>query len=409
MNVWMVYQDAITPDFPGGTRHYDFAMELANKGNCVKIFAANVNLSLRKQVKDVGHTLFSEERIGLVAFEWVSTCSYQRNNWRRAFNMIIFGLNAYRTGTLQDDDPDIIIGSSPNLFAAFAACLLAKQKRTRFILEIRDIWPQVLIDMGISKYHPLVIVFRFIEKYLYDNADGFVVLAKGTIKYLTDYGIERGMISYIPNGVHLEHFKTQVSRDEARKKFGFDTFTIVYSGVHGPSHSLQTLLESANELRNEPIKFVLIGDGSKKNELIDKAQELGLDNVRFLSPLPKKEISSLLSAADVGVVMLKNVPVFRYGISPNKLFDYMAAGLPVIASVQGEVEGFIRRVGCGLSVVPENSQELSKAIMELYSKSESELREMGRYGRAEIEKNFSRVKLVSKLETSIKNACAINV
>ena len=399
--IWMVNHYAISPDLPGGTRHFDFACELVKKGYRVKIFACDVVAGKRQNyVKLKKDELYLIENIKGVNFIWVRGAAYKKNNWRRAWNMLTFSYNCYKIGCKFKDKPEVIIGSSPHPFAAFAAVRLTRKLKAKFFLEIRDLWPQVIVDMGrLSQHHPITQAMRLLEKYLYRAADKIIVLAEGSKKYLIEKsGIKEFKILYLPNGVHLNNFSCQKDRDVLRKLYNFTKFTLIYTGAHGPANSLETILRAADRLReNKDIEIVLVGDGILKERLLKQAKEMKLNNVRFFDPVPKTEIPGILSAADAAIITLKKVKVFSYGVSPNKLFDYMGARKPIICAVEGEMAEKIDKIGCGISVIPEAVKSMADAIIRLANLPQDELKKMGDNGYKEIEKNYSREKLAQKL------------
>lgn len=403
--IWLVNQYAITPDLPGGTRHYDLAVELVRRGYRVKVFATDVNLSLRKRTKLQPGQLYSIEQRDGVEFVWVQSAEYEGNNWRRALNMFSFTWNFMRVTRLlgKQSHPSVIVGSSPHPFAALAAQRTAKRLGARFFLELRDLWPQALIDMGgLSEGHPGVRLMRALESFLYARAERFVTLARGSEAYLTTRGINPKRILFIPNGVHLGHFKPKLDRAEARRLYEFERFTIVYAGAHGPANSLETILRAGKLVEDLPVEFVLVGDGPSKSALTALAQELQVTNVRLLAPIPKGEIADLLNAADTGVITLKNAKAFEYGISPNKLFDYMAAAKPILCSVPGDMAAMVREAGAGLTVPPEDPAALAAAVRESLGMSESTRVEFGLNGRNFLAKYFRREVLADRLAEALR-------
>jgi len=405
--IWMVNHYAISPDLPGGTRHYDFACELVKKGYRVKIFACDVILGKSEEhAKLEERESYSVENINGVEFIWVRAATYERNNWRRAYNMLTFSNNCYKMGCKFKDKPEVIIGSSPHPFAAFAAAKLARKLKAKFFLELRDLWPQVIVDMGkLNEYHPITKAMRLLEKYLYRAADKIIVLAEGSKKYLIEKnGIKESKILYLPNGVHLNNFSCQKDRDVLRKLYNFTKFTLIYTGAHGPANSLDTILRAADRLReNKDIEIVLVGDGILKEKLLKQAKEMRLNNVRFFNPVSKTEIPGILRAADAAIITLKKVKVFSYGVSPNKLFDYMAARKPIICAVEGEMAEKVENIGCGISIMPEDEKLMADAIIQLVNLPQNELKKMGDNGYEEIKKNYSREKLAQKLIDLIEN------
>jgi glycosyltransferase involved in cell wall biosynthesis len=398
----IVNQYASTPKQPGHTRHFDFAVELVKSGINTRIFASSLNLATRDSVCHIDG-FWQEEVIRGVRFAWLKSSRYRRNDWRRFINMLSFGYVVYKAGTARKPRPDIIIGSSPTLFAAAAAYLLAKRIRARFVLEIRDLWPQTFVDMGhYSQNNPLIRLLQILEHYLYRQADLIIILARGSGDYLRRRGVKSSKIIYIPNGVRLEDFTTPIDRETARGKYNFSGFTIIYTGAHGPANGLDVILEAAAELRAvENLEFVLVGDGTLKQELRDKARAMKLTNVRFLDPVPKSEIPALLSAADAAVMPLTGAGVFAYAVSPNKLFDYLAAKKPVLCTVPGETAELIEKHHCGYASPPEDGKGLANNVRRLLSLPARERDQMGENGYTLILNHYSRHKLADQLRETI--------
>lgn len=402
--IWWVNQYAITPDLPGGTRHYDLGVELARRGFRVKVFASDVNLALRKRTKLQPGQLYAIEPRDGIEFVWVQAAEYEKNNWRRTWNMLSFSRNVMRVARLLDgaSRPAVVIGSSPHPFAALAAERVAAKANARFFLELRDLWPQALIDMsGLSEWHPATITMRAMEWYLYARAKRIVILAQGSQRYLERRGVAAGRTLFLPNGVHLGHFQPHLSREKAREHYAFRDFTIVYAGAHGPANSLETVLQAAKLLEDVPVEFVLVGDGPAKPRLIELARQQRVANVRFLAPVPKREMADLLHAADAGLITLKNAKAFAYGISPNKLFDYMAAAKPVVCSVPGDMAAMVRTAQTGLVSIPEDPVSLVEAVRELLSLGPEGTMALGENGRQFLLQHFRREALVDRLAEAI--------
>ncbi|MBE3575644.1 MAG: glycosyltransferase family 4 protein, partial [Firmicutes bacterium] len=260
---------------------------------------------------------------------------------------------------------------------------------------------------------------RLLERWLYRVAEKIIILAPGSEGYLLSRGVQKDRIAYIPNGVHLGNFQAggdspagqaasgvndlQVPQREAaasgagRAGEG-ETFTVIYTGAHGPANSLETVLEAAQLLKGQPgIRFMLVGDGPSKAALVKKAQELGLKNVLFMDPVPKEQIPSLLAGADAALITLRAAQAFAYAISPNKLFDYMAAGKPVLCAVPGDMARLVVENHAGLAVEPEDPGALAQAVTRLKEMPPAERAAMGQCGRSLVERRFSRERLAGEL------------
>ena len=308
-----------------------------------------------------------------------------------AFNIMIVGFFRRR--------PDVIIGSSPHLFAALSAYLLAKLKGSRFFLEIRDLWPQVLVDMGAATENSfLVMLLRRIETLLYRSAEKIIVLSEGAGRYIARRGVEPERISLLPNGVYLEGFEVTENRESIRSRMGVsDKFVVMYAGAHGPANALEIIIQAAAIVKNEAeVVFVLVGDGPCKDELRRMVAEENLDNVKMLPAVPKSSLPNLLNAADALAITLRSVELFSYGVSPNKLFEYMAIGKPILCAVGGEVANLVTEANAGVIVEPEDPDALAQAV--IYLAENGDKRPVyGANGRKFVEKNFSRSRIVENL------------
>jgi glycosyltransferase involved in cell wall biosynthesis len=251
-------------------------------------------------------------------------------------------------------------------------------------MEVRDLWPQTIIDMGeLSARHPITRALQMLERFLYHRADRIITLLPLAHEYITGCGIPREKIVWIPNGVDLSRFdKAAISA------IGHEGFQVMYLGAHGQANALDVLIQAAKIVQDrgyDAIRFVLVGEGPEKPRLIALAKELGLGNVEFREPVPKSEVPQALREADVLLFNLEKVEVFRYGISSNKLFDYMITGKPVISSVEAP-DNPIEKAHCGLTVPPRDPQALADAVIKLYEMPKEEREAMGRRGREYVEK-----------------------
>lgn len=398
-NIWIFNHYAITPNLPGGTRHYDFGRELVKRGYNVTIFASSFHYSLLKETKKYNYQNYIIEDHDGIKFVWIKTFPYHRNDWRRVINMLSYSIRAYKVAQKIDiEKPDIIIGSSVHLFAVFIAYLLSKKYKTPFIMEVRDLWPQTLIDMGVSKWHPFVILLGLLERFLYKRADKIIVLLPKANEYVEKLGISSEKIVWIPNGVNLERFdKDMICNNQEKAK---SDFIVTYTGAIGKANNLDVILETAKILKeNYPeIKFLLVGNGTEKERLIQIAQENNLKNIEFKESVPKKEIAKIINKSDVLILLVRDSPLYKYGISFNKLFDYLASGKPIIFS-SNAVNNPVKEANAGVTVPPDNPYILADAIIRLYKMSPEKRRKMGMNGRKYVEKYHSIPVLVDRLET----------
>jgi len=401
MNIWIFNHYAITPDLPGGTRHYDLAQELVKHGHHVTIFASNFNHDQRRYVKLRADKKWGTESFDGVNFVWIRTFPYQRNDWRRVLNMLSFMSRAWRLGrrlpelSSELEGPDVIIGSSVHLLAVLAAYRVAKYYRARFIMEVRDLWPQTIIDMGrLTEKGVLAKSLRFLERYLYRRADKIITLLPHADEYITACGVAKEKVIWLPNGVDLARFSQSPLEGICP-----DTFKVMYFGRHGPANALDVVLEAAKVVENRgyhSIKFLLVGDGPEKSKLLALAKSMNLKNVEFRDAVPKDLGPKVLQEANAYIFNLESSSVFKYGISSNKLFDYMASMKPVIFSACSS-NNPVEESQCGLTVPPRDPETLADAVMRISRMSKEDRKIMGRHGREYVEKHHSMQVLVKRL------------
>ena len=299
--------------------------------------------------------------------------------------------------------PDVILASSPQLPSAFLSLILSKLFKVPFVVEIRDLWPQVLIDQGgLSPNNFIVKALIWMEKQIYKNANYVVVLAKGAKKYVHKRGAKK--VIWLPNGPDLNNFKfCKLSHIE---KFSFKRrFRIIYTGAHGEANDLINIVEAAKLLSDLPVKFILIGDGPSKRNLIIKASSL--NNIEFKDSIPKEKIPSILADADAVILTLKKVPLFKYGVSPNKLYDAYAIGRPVISAVDGDINNEIEENRLGYTAESSNPEQLSLAVRKLFNTSRNERIAMAQRARKLAEDIYSRQRVNLAYENLLKKLSLI--
>lgn len=405
MRIWLVNQYAIPPGQAGPTRHYSFARELILRGHEATVVASSFDHVCRYEAHLRDDEWHRYEVVDEVPFLWLRTPSYRENDLWRVANMLTFAgwlWSAFPARRLPR--PDVIVGSVPTLFSAFAASRLAKRLQAAFVLEVRDLWPQVLIDfMNLSSNHPLVRPLRAMESFLYRVSDGIITLLPGSLDYLVDRGASREKTRWLPNGIDLSLVPSP-TLPRAR-----DVFTVMFIGNHGLAYGLDVLLDAAILLKREkaklPIRFRLIGDGPEKRRLQERAEREGIDTISFEEPVPKREIYSILQEADAFLMMLKDAPVFQRGTSPNKIFDYLASARPIVFCGD-DTFNYVAKARAGIPVPAGDARCLSEALIALAESPVEKLAAMGRCGRRYVEDHFSIAKLVVGFEEFLFDAVA---
>jgi glycosyltransferase involved in cell wall biosynthesis len=398
LRILWVNQFAVPPDRGGGTRHFEIAQELTAWGHEVHIAASDYDLHRREFTRREGHDrAVVRESIDTVHFWWCWSMPYRRSDWRRIANWVTFGWQLARSG-VHRLAPDVVIGSSPQLFAALGGWLVARRARAPFALEVRDLWPESLQVAGVTG-GPAFALLRALARFLYRRAVRIIVLTEGVRDYLIAEGIPANRLVLAPNGVRIASFGVPDVGSRER-------FQVVYAGAHGAANGLELVLDAAQLLSgDETVEFVLLGDGPEKGRLTAEARRRGLSNVRFLDPIAKTEIPGFLASADCGLMILRDLPLFSFGVSPNKLFDYWAAGLPVINTVPGEVAGYVSDCGGGVQAAA-TPQSLVEGIRRLQSTPAERRAEMGAAGRGWVARTRDRAVVARAIESALKEIAA---
>jgi len=383
MRIWILNHYALPPDRAGGTRHYEFGRVLAGRGHDVTIFASSFSHFSRTEERLAPGERLRVQDIDGVRFAWIRTGPYQGNDRRRALNMA-----SYAAGVLRIQHrltrPDVVIGSCVHPLAVVAAWLIGAVRRVPFVFEVRDLWPQTLVDMGaLPERGPIAYALRAVERFLYHRSRLVISLLPGAAEYITATGVPPSKIVYIPNGIARPApaalgpaTSALVGRIGSWREDG--DLVAGYIGSHGAANGVDILVRAAAVLRDRGvggITLVFVGDGPDKERCEQLARDLGLANVLFCPPVPKREVPGVLEALDVTLFPLRDVPVFRYGISSNKLFDYLASGRPVVCA-SALLNNPVRASGGGICVRPEAPGAMADAL--------AELADLGPAGRAEI-------------------------
>lgn len=404
--VWILNHYAQEPGGAGGTRHFHLAKYLEPCGWQATVVASSVELNNGRQRLQAaeGHRY---ERIDGVAFLWVRTPTYQGNGGGRIRNMLSYMYQAFLKKTTRDlPRPDVVVGSSVHPFAAVAGALLARRFKVPFVFEVRDLWPQTLVDMGrLREGSFMTWALRKLELWLYRRAAKIVVLLPFAWEYIVPLGISKDRIVWIPNGVDLSLFPPS----ELPNRAAPEPFTLMYFGAHGQANGLDNVLRAMRLVQDSqpeiPIHLRMIGDGPLKPALMVQAYELGLNNVRFEPPVSKKEIPALAAQADLFVIAVLDLPnLYRYGISMNKLFDYLAAARPILIASDA-VNNPVEDAQAGRTVRPGQPDQLADAILKMAASPLAERQRMGRNGRRFVEQNHEFQQLSSRLATVLDDVC----
>lgn len=403
-DVWILNHYAAEPNGVGGTRHFHLAEGMARHGWRASIIASSIELNSGRQRLRQGEKK-RLDAFGQVPFLWVRVPGHTGNGGGRLLNMLAYSIRvllpSYTHGLAR---PDAVVGSSVHPFAALSGALLALRFRVPFVFEVRDLWPRTLIDLGRIKENSFTAKWmRWLEKWLYRRAAHIVVLLPKAADYIVPLGIAREKITWIPNGVDLQYFQKDCGKVPGSR------IDMMYFGAHGQANALDPLIDAMAIVKqrhaDSSIRLRLIGNGDGKKALKARAESLGLDesSVVFENPVPKREIPGLAAEADAFVIHIPDRPeLYQYGISPNKLFDYMAAGRPLVMACADNID-FTREYGCGIWASPDNPTALADAFEMIASMAPEARRELGVHARSAVEENFGFDQLSKAFATVLDN------
>jgi glycosyltransferase involved in cell wall biosynthesis len=345
------------------------------------------------------HVVPGPAEIQGVSYEFLKSFDYQGNGLRRLLNMAAFTARILqKSGPLarRYGRPSRIIISSPHPYAYFAGEYLRKRFSAKLIFEVRDLWPLSLVELaGVSPSHPLVRFTDWLERRAYRTADHVVSLLPCTKPHMLERGLNEKRWHYIPNGI-LKHdsLSSTVNSDAMRivrqwREAGM--FVLAYTGALGRPNHVQSLIAALDiqARRDSNVRAVIVGRGDQKDELISLIENRNIaDRVAVFDQMPKQEVISLLNCVDAGFISLRPEPIFRFGISPNKLFDYMLLELPVVFAVTSGNDP-VSEAGCGSTADPRDPKDISRAIDLLANLSKAERQKMGARGKDWVIRNHS--------------------
>jgi len=389
MHVLLIHQGFATPNEPGGTRHFELARGAVEQGHRFTVIASDLGYFSGRRASRAQRMSDGEIVSGIQVRRTYTHPTLHGGFAGQLVSFISFALSSF-IEALRVPKIDLVMATSPPIFQAVSAWLASALRRRPLLLEIRDLWPEFIVDMGKLR-NPLVIrLARWLERLLYARADHIVVNSPAYVDYLIAKGVAPGKITFLPNGVDPTAFDPSLSGNGLRKSLNIKgKFVVVYAGVMGPANNLDVVLEAAADLHGDKrIVFLLVGDGKARNQLQSQADAQRLENVLFVGAYPKGRMRDFLAVSDACVATLQNIPMFRMTY-PNKVFDYMAAGRPVLLAIDGVIREVVEAAGAGLFVAPGDAKSLAEAVRYL-ADHPHESAAMSRRGRAYVEKHFNR-------------------
>lgn len=389
MKVLYFHQHFATPRGSGGVRSYAMARRLLERGHQVTMVCGSIR---------GGHTGLTTpfekgRRRGLVdgidVIELDLAYSNRDGFIQRTITFAKFALRSLKLAMLEEYD--LVFATTTPLTAGIPGIFARWLRHKPFVFEVRDLWPELPKAMGVIK-NPLVLGAMSILEWLsYRSADHVIGLAPGIVEGIKKRGVKAERISLVPNGCDID-LSSSGNAPWRPEGISHSDLMAVYAGTHGIANGLKAVLDAAVELKRrnrDDIKFLLIGNGKLKEDLQARANKEDLKNVIFHDPVDKSKLFGLMSATDIGMQILANVPAFYFGTSPNKFFDYIAAGVPVINNYSGWLADLIQKNDCGFAVPPEDPIAFADALEEA-SRDRKRLQEMGLRARQLAEQKFSR-------------------
>jgi glycosyltransferase involved in cell wall biosynthesis len=407
MNILLINHYAGSKDKGMEYRPFYFAKEWEKNNHHTTIIAGSYS-----HIRTINPELtekYSYSNEDGIEYLWIKTPRYKANGIKRFLSMLDFAWSLYSRSKsiIKKRKYDVVIASSTYPLDIFPAHRIAKRCKAKLVYEVHDLWPLSPIELGgFSKWHPFIMLMQFAENYAYKKADKVVSLLPNTLSHMTDHGLKREKWYYIPNGIDpIQWENYEKIPDEIlgkiksiRQKY---SHIVGYTGTFGLANALDSLLDTAKLISDIPVAFVLFGKGPITWHLKERIVNEKINNVFIFDPVPKHSIPYLLSLFDFLYIGLQNQPLFRFGISPNKLMDYMMSSKPVIQTINAG-NNMVKDAGCGISIEPENPVATVEAIRKLLSLSAKELELMGQNGRNYILQNHTYQHLANKFIDAIQ-------
>lgn len=390
MNILLINHYAGTPSYGMEYRPFHIAKEWVKSGHKVLVVGGSYS-HLRKQQPNPG-----AEIIDGVNFYWIKINAYNGNGIGRIVSMLLFvsKLWCFYKQYLNDFWPDVVIASSTYPIDIYPARKISKYYGAKLFYEVHDLWPLSPIELGgYSKGHPFIRIMQKAENYCYKYVDGVVSLLPKAEEHMWEHGLEKGKFFYVPNGIVIEDWANPKPLPDEHnlvltqlKQEG--KFIVGFAGAHGIANSLYSVIDAVAQLNSANVVLVLVGTGQEKNNLIKYVRDNKIENVFFLLPVNKLAIPSLLQKMDVLYIGLQKQSLFRFGISPNKMFDYMMSGKPIVQAIDAG-NNLVEEASCGLYAEPENVESIKKAILAIKNMTVDEREKLGANGHAYVLKNHT--------------------
>ena len=426
MNILLLNHYAGSPAHGMEFRPYYLAREWVRQGHQVQIIAC-AQSHVRAKSPDLQGGIERVEQIDGITYRWLQAPAYRGNGVGRLLNILVFLARVLRRARsiVEAFKPDRVIASSTYPMDIWVARHMARRARCPWIYEVHDLWPLSLIELsGMSPRHPFALLCAWAERQAYCTADGVVSMLPRVHEHMAARGLDLKRLRIVPNGVAVEDWEPPARWAAAAPNAGCDAgrspagdpavdpstgpaidpptdpispavlavlaqcraqcaAVVAYAGSMGQPNALDNLLDAAALMRDEPVHFILVGDGHERERLVQRVRREALDRVHFLPPIPKRQIPAFLAEADVAYIGWQRVPLYRFGIAPNKLMDYMMARCAVLHAVEAGNDP-VAESGCGLTVAPQDPQAAAAGLRQLLALSPAQRREMGERGRRHV-------------------------
>ncbi len=411
MNILLINHYAGSKYHGMAYRPYYLAREWVRSGHNVTIIAADQSHGRPRKVYIPEKKEYLIEKIDGINYLWLRTIKYNDNGIKRAINMasFIFQIFKFSKNIVNSFKPQIVIASSTYPADIFPAHYIANLSKAKLIYEIHDLWPLSPMILGkMSKNHPFILGMQFAENYCYKHSDAVVSILPKVSEHVKEHGLPLKKLYFVENGICIEEWKESIKIPEqlnqiinSEKSNG--NFIFGYAGNHTHANSLHTIIEAAEKVKNYKARFILVGKGREKDNLINLATQKKLKNIIFYDFIPKETIPNLLTKFDCLLITWNNTwELYKYGISPNKIMDYMISGKPIIQSINAGND-HVKDSGCGFSVPAEDSEALASAIIKMMNTTEDKRNQMGEKGKEYVIKNYDYKVLAQKFLTIMKN------
>lgn len=386
MNILLVNHYAGTPALGMEYRPYYLAREWVRLGHRVMIVASACSHYRARQ------PVPGDETVDGIHYRWLPTPAYSDNGWARMRNVLSFlsQLWTQAPALAAELRPDVVISSSTYPMDTWVARRIAQLAGARLVHEVHDLWPLSPVELsGMSPWHPFALVCQSAEDAAYRHSDAVVSMLPKVHAHMARRGLDLKKLTIVPNGISPEEWTGKPEPLRADVEQAIDAarragaVIVGYAGSMGRPNALDVLLDAAALVADRPLRFVLVGDGQERQRLAARIADEGLAHVALLPPIPKAQVPAFLAAIDIAYLGWQRQPLYRFGIAPNKLMDYMMAARPVLHSVEAGNDP-VAESGCGLTVAPESPEEVARGLRQLAALSPRERRQLGDRGRAHV-------------------------